>query len=235
MRKVTGLIKYKIDEEFFDTWSQGMAYILGFWFADGYMRYEKSYRIVFVSRDKDSIYDIRKTLSSTHPIWQRKDDKTWNIVIFSKYLYTRLQNMGGSRRKSKTIKFPDVPPQYLPDFIRGYFDGDGSVFYVRYISTKNHKTREELRSNFTSGSREFLNSLMHILNKEIGLSLKRLGVYNAGSSLKLGYGTYDTHKLLRFMYYPNHSLSLKRKSRFVQTLPAISLPQWKNQYTIKIP
>ncbi len=210
-----------------------MAYILGFWFADGYMRHEKSYRIVFVSRDKDSIYNIRKVLSSTHPIWQRKDDKTWNIVIFSKYIYISLLGLGCFRRKSRTVKFPDVPPRYLSDFIRGYFDGDGSVFNVEYISTKNHKARRELRSNFTSGSRGFLDTLMRILNKEIGLPRKQLGVYNAGSSLKLGYGTYDTHKLLRFMYYPNHSLGLKRKSRFAQTLPAVSLPQWRNQYTVR--
>jgi len=25
------------------------------------------------------------------------------------------------------VEFPDVPKEYLPDFIRGYFDGDGCI------------------------------------------------------------------------------------------------------------
>ena len=113
------------------------------------------------------------------------------------------------------MNFPQVPHKYLPDFIRGYFDGDGSVFYVNYISTKNHKPRRELRSNFTSGSRQFLRTLMEILNKEIGVVRKQLGVYNQGSSLKLGYGIRDTQKLLKFIYYPDFPIGLKRKAQFL--------------------
>jgi len=31
--------RYLLNEKFFDKWSSEMAYILGFWFADGYMRH----------------------------------------------------------------------------------------------------------------------------------------------------------------------------------------------------
>lgn len=191
-----------------------MAYVLGFWFADGYMRREKSYRIQFTSNDQETLHDVVHVLQSSHPIRKSRRDSTWQLVVHSRHLYERLTALGGLRKKSRVITFPKVPREYLRDFIRGYFDGDGSVFYVKYISTKNHKPRRELRSNFTSGSRRFLNRLMEVLYKEIGVTRKQLGIYNRGSSLKLGYGTKDTRKLLSFMYYKSFPLGLQRKARF---------------------
>ena len=208
--------KYAVDEAFFDRWSPEMAYVLGFWFADGYMRKERSYRILFISNDRGVLEAMRSAMKSEHPIRKQKGDNAWNVSICSKRLYFALARRGGIRAKSRTITFPDVPPPYIADFIRGYFDGDGSVFYVDYISTKNHKPRTELRSNFTSGSRAFLEKLMAILYKKLGLTLKKIGSYNQGRSLKLGYAMKDTRKLLAYLYYPNHSISLQRKARFAK-------------------
>lgn len=197
-----------------------MAYVLGFWFADGYMRVEKSYRIIFTSKDRQILAQIRNVMDSTHPIRKRKGGRgggyTWTLDLYSKQLYKSLVARGGLRRKSRVMQFPHILAKNLADFIRGYFDGDGSVFYVNYISTKNHKPRQELRSNFTSGSRRFLETLMVTLNKNLSLPTKKLGVYNNGGSLKLGYGTSDTKRLLAFMYYPRFPLGLNRKSIFAR-------------------
>ena len=208
--------KYSLDEKFFDKWSGAMAYVLGFWFADGYMRHEKSYRIVFISNDRNILRQIRRVLGASHPITDRKTDRSLVLSVFSKRLYQRLAILGGLRRKSRTVRFPRIPDKYLKDFIRGYFDGDGSVFFVNYISTKNGKPRRELRSNFTSGSKLFLDGLMDALNQRLGLAPKKLGSYNLGRSLKLGYGTHDTKKLLKFIYSPDFSIGLRRKASFVR-------------------
>ena len=194
-----------------------MAYVLGFWFADGYMRKEKSYRIVFSSNDSEILQQIRRVLGSSHPLHQQKNDQTWQLVIHSKYMYEKLSQLGGIRKKSLIMDFPDIPSKYLKDFIRGYFDGDGSVFYINYLSTKNNKPHRELRSNFTSGSRKFLEKLMKILNKEIGITIKKLSNYSQDHSLKLGYGTQDTQTLLKFIYYPNFPIGLKRKAQFLSS------------------
>lgn len=210
--------KYFVNENFFDEWSSKMAYVLGFWFADGYMRHEKSYRISFCSKDSDMLFLIRKCLDSNHKIiFERKDDSK-NLIIFSKRLYLKLLELGGIRCKSRKVTFPAIPDNFLPDFIRGYFDGDGSVFFVDYINTKNKKPRLELRSNFTSGSIEFLEELQIILNKKLGLIKKRICGFNDDRSFKLGYGTYDTLKLLRFMYYPNYPIGMERKAKFLYNL-----------------
>ena len=134
-------------------------------------------------------------------------------------MYADLTSLGGRKQKSKTIKFPYVPSKFLRDFIRGYFDGDGSVFFVKYIRTKDKRLTRELRTNFTSVSRKFLEELMKVLHDEINLPLKKLGVFNDGSSLKLGYGMKDSDTLLHYMYYPNFPIGLKRKAVFVNQVP----------------
>lgn len=212
--------KYSLNQRFFDSWSASMAYVLGFWFADGYMRHDRSYRIVFVSNDKGIIVAIRRAFRSRHPIRKRAGDNTWSMILHSKYLYFSLMKRGGFRQKSRTIRFPKVPRRYLRDFIRGYFDGDGSVFFVEYTRTKDGRRTRELRTNFTSGSRGFLEDLMMVLRRELGFSIKILGAFNKGASLKLGYGMRDSEALLRYMYYDRFPIGLRRKAIFVDKIPA---------------
>ena len=208
--------KYTVDERFFDVWNQKMAYVFGFWVADGYMTKDKSYRIRFSSADKEILEQIRAALESNNPI--RADRRSWVTTFHSRHLFESLQRLGGYRAKSRTVTFPAIPKKYLRDFIRGYFDGDGSVHFIHYTSTKDHRPRQELRSNFTSGSIKFLEELRSILSEELGLPNKVLGVYNGGGSLKLCYGTKDTKKLLGFMYYSGHTIGLKRKVAFAQNM-----------------
>ena len=159
--------------------------MLGFWFADGYMSIEKSYRVVIVCGDKSILRQIRSAFSSSHPLKKRKEKgsyaPTWSLSLCSKYLYEQLQSLGGTRRKSLTLRWPKVPANYLADFVRGYFDGDGSVFFVTYIRTKDKRMTRELRTNFTSGSRQFLEELMRVLNDQIDLPIKKISAYNNGS------------------------------------------------------
>lgn len=196
-----------------------MAYVLGFWFADGYMRKEKSYRITFSGKDKEILVKICDALSSDHPIRLTRQDNCYFVSFCSKKLYQDLLKLGGMRCKSKVIDFPIIPKRFLPDFIRGYFDGDGSVFFVKYIRTKDKRQTRELRTNFTSGSRKLLEGVMRTLHREMGLSLKKLGVFNDGGSLKLGYGMKDSDSLLHYMYYDKFPIGLKRKADFVFKIP----------------
>ena len=57
------------------------------------------------------------------------------------------------------MRFPDIPPEYLPDFIRGYFDGDGSIIL--------RKTKYNMYAqiSFTSGSKDFLLRLQSVLEQ----------------------------------------------------------------------
>jgi len=96
------------------------------------------------------------------------------------------------------VDFPEVPDEYLADFIRGYFDGDGSIMQI-----KNNR----LNSAFTSGSKKFLNKLLEILKQKAGIEG---GSYDP-SSYTIRFGKKDTIRLGHYMYKNNPGLFLKRK------------------------
>ncbi|MCL5010656.1 MAG: LAGLIDADG family homing endonuclease, partial [Patescibacteria group bacterium] len=101
-------------------------------------------------------------------------------------MYSALLGIGGKRKKGKKMLFPEIPEKFLPDFIRGYFDGDGSVFYTTYLHSKIHRMRTELRSNFTSGSPEFLERLKSILAEQLSFTNKKICPFNNKGSWKFG-------------------------------------------------
>ncbi|KKS20864.1 MAG: hypothetical protein UU77_C0014G0013 [candidate division WWE3 bacterium GW2011_GWC1_41_7] len=127
--------KYKLNEEYFSHWTSQMAYVLGFWYADGHMRHEKSYRIYFTSKDKEHLISIKKLLETNSPL-TAYGGSCVTLVVHSKRLFQDLLLLGGVPGKSNVITFPKIPPQFLPDFIRGYFDGDGSVHRIVYKASK---------------------------------------------------------------------------------------------------
>jgi hypothetical protein len=213
--------KYTLNERFFEKWSPTMAYVLGYWFADGYMRKERSYRILISGNDKEHLAKLLRAFTADCPIVRHSEQcNCYGFTLCSKRLYEGLETRGGMRGKSRTLRFPSIPRQFMRDFIRGYFDGDGSVFFVQYVRTKDKKRTRELRTNFTSGSKEFLTDLMNVLYKEIGITKKKLGEYNDGSSIKLGYGMKDSDMLLQYMYYEGFPIGMDRKASFVAKIPS---------------
>ncbi|PTC14764.1 LAGLIDADG family homing endonuclease [Bacillus wiedmannii] len=136
--------KYDITEDYFKTWSNNMAYILGFIAADGVI--QKENQCVSISQKENYILeDIKQELNTNQPLYQNKK-------INSKKIKDDLMNIHGIKPcKSFNIVFPFVPEEYLHHFVRGYFDGDGYVKYKTYTVS------------FVGGSYNFMNSLHQIL------------------------------------------------------------------------
>lgn len=211
-----------------------MAYVLGFWFADGYMKHDKSYRITFSSNDREHLESIKRAVLTNISLAQYnrrgKLEQNFTLILRSKNLYQQLQTLGGIGRKSLVIEFPSIPDNFLADFLRGYFDGDGSVHFITYKRTKDKREQTDLRSNFTSGSPKFLNALRDLLTRRLGLYPRKVCVYGNGNQWKLGYGSMDTLKLLKFMYYSGCSLYLARKEIYSH-YQRISRSLWQIQTT----
>ena len=66
--------RLSVNEDFFKNWSPEMAYVLGYFIADGYMFINSgnSRYIALVSTDYDLIFKVRKMLNSTQKINVRK-------------------------------------------------------------------------------------------------------------------------------------------------------------------
>ena len=204
------------NENFFKKWTPKMAYVLGFFCADGNLTIgkRKNHYIEFTNCDKDIIEKIRKALKSNHKISEHKrENKNWNtyyrLQIGSKNMFENLSKLGMTVNKSKSLKLPKIPSSYLSHFVRGYFDGDGNVVCGKFKKA-DRKTKSPILSvRFTSGSKKFLTQLKYRLEKHLNLSGSMH--YNAG--WRLNYSTNNSRTLFGFMYANSDSLFLNRKKK----------------------
>ena len=194
-------VKYKVDEDIFKKWTRNSAYILGFIFADGHLEdasYIRGKYLRITSTDFSIIKRIREALNSTHTIivtpasGNRKEK--YVLRIGSHKIYQDLENLDLFPRKSLTMEFPRVPNNLFPDFVRGYFDGDGTIA----VENMKNKPYNRLKVIFTSGSKKFLSSLSGILKKHC--TDKKAKVYDSRRSYQLIYRSREALDVLSFMY-----------------------------------
>ncbi|MFH1385548.1 MAG: LAGLIDADG family homing endonuclease [Patescibacteria group bacterium] len=194
-----------------------MAYVLGFFTADGSMIKNKrgAHFIEFQITDKDLLFKIRKALGSNHKITTRKRGRNWKTIyrlqIGSKKIYNDLIVLGLTERKSRTINFPYVPNKYLSHFIRGYFDGDGNVTVSKYRrSDRGGRFFKTILSGFVCGSSNFLKVLHQKLKRVAKLSGGTFYYHDNG--YRLAFSVKDSLVLCNFMYNDmKNDLFLSRK------------------------
>ena len=136
------------------------------------------------------------------------------LRIGSKSIYNDLIRLGLSPRKSRTVKMPPVPEEFLPDFARGVFEGDGSYYFE-----KRNKPRNRLRIAFTSGSRDFIHEFAEGLAR-MGLPQRQPYEHKRGkrSSSQLRYGKQSDCRLYYELAYKNTppSMTMDRKRRIIE-------------------
>lgn len=199
-----------------------MAYVLGFFTADGNMIKNKrgAHFIEFQSTDKEIIYKIRNALQSNLIIGEyqsrhKNHSKRYRLQIGSKKIFNDLIKLGMTPSKSLTIKLPTVPEKYFHHFVRGYFDGDGNVTISKYIrANRNNRRSTTIVSGFTSGSEKIL--------KELHNKLKRLADILGGTlyyhlGYRLFFSVNDSLALYKFLYQETDSkLYLSRKKKIFE-------------------
>lgn len=121
-----------LNQDFFKTWSSEMAYVLGFFAADGGMIQNQrgACFIEFTSTDRIVLEHVQRVTGSNHRISVRvrnnvKWKMSYRLQIGSKEWFSDLLRLGFTPNKSLILAFPDVPETCIGDFVRGYFDGDG--------------------------------------------------------------------------------------------------------------
>lgn len=126
------LSKAQFNECIFDNIdTEEKAYWLGFIYADGCISDNGSLEIGLI--DKEHLEKFKVFLESKNPIRTKhyKQYTSYSISNKSKHLKEVLISYGCTPRKSLTLKFPNIDifqtPSLVIPFIRGIFDGDGSV------------------------------------------------------------------------------------------------------------
>ncbi len=209
---------YDINEDFFSSWSPEMAYVFGLIITDGCV--SDTGVISLCINDLELIEKVKKVIGSEHKIIPSKHQKGLYYFHFAREeLVADLAKLGVLPRKSLTVKFPQVPEKYLADFIRGVFDGDGSVFFDK------RRPKFPLRSKFVSGSEAFIEGLQRAL--EDHLDMPKRTIYKQktknGWSYMFIYGHKDSVKLFEILYKDTQNrLFLERKyNRFLEGLKGI--------------
>ncbi|MCX5707209.1 MAG: hypothetical protein NTW13_06140 [Candidatus Omnitrophica bacterium] len=209
--------KKRVRVDFFKSWSAEMAYVMGYFCADGCMFSNSggSKYISFVSIDHELLENVKIMLQSTQDIKVKKQSRpnckpTFLLQIGSKEIYNDISKLGLLPNKELRLKPPSVPSQYFRHFLRGYFDGDGCIS-SGYYKRRNRKSKVLIVSvRFASGTKSFLESLKKTLYYLI--KLKGGSVSKSGGCYYLGYSINDSRRLFEFMYNKIDScFYLKRK------------------------
>lgn len=198
--------KYFVDTSYFSNINtQEKAYILGFLYADGYNS-NKGIVINLHEQDKEILEKIKTELGYEGSVVFRKKDNASNqysLQIKSQEISQDLTKLGCVNKKSLILKFPteeQVPSNLVKHFIRGYFDGDGSLFF-----------NESYCINITS-TQEFLIGVQQVLQSSAQLETAKLNQCNSGkNTYKLRIkGNNKTLSFLNWLY-KDASIFLNRK------------------------
>jgi hypothetical protein len=168
--KFEGKSTATLHESLFSQWSQPMAYLLGYIFTDGSLvAVRGGYIVTISSTDDEHLEKLAAILGEGVPIRKYKQSKKGFSGTEDRYIhsisFTRptmmedLCKLGLTERKSLTMPFPDVPEEFLRDFIRGCWDGDGSIML------RDRWGHKSLVAVFTTGSLAFVSNMRARLQK----------------------------------------------------------------------
>lgn len=156
--------RYNLNEDFFKTWSNEMAYMLGFIYADGCIH---NNNLQIEITDLSLLHKIQTAMQCTIPIYSRDrgTKPIHNLKISRRKIVEDLKLLGVTPRKSRSMVLPDIPEDYFWHFFRGYFDGDG---YTRI-------DKNSLRISIVSGSETFILQLgAQLARRQINHSVREI-------------------------------------------------------------
>lgn len=197
--------KYEVNDNFFDTLNPTNVYLMGFLAADGSIQKDGGIKIGLSAVDKQFLENIRTCLNSTYPIrdYITKDGFTVSEFIFrSEKIKQRLNEFGIVNNKTKTLTFPySLPKEFYIDFIRGYFDGDGT-----FCTAGKYK-----RASLCGYNQEFLISVVDILEAQYNIPKVKIQKDNRGNTYYFQYSQFSAQKLYELFYKNCPQLYLPRK------------------------
>lgn len=201
--------------DFFRIWSPEMAYVLGYWWADGYMRVKRNtgaYLVEIASVDRDHLLKLAEAIGEKADYRKiTAKSECYGIEFCSKEMYQDLLALGGMPNKSNVIGFPSLPAEQLVHFVRGFVDGDGTLAW--------NGDRPILQ--IYSGSKHLLENLAAAIAEQTGIPAPNVVANRALWYLK--WSTIRAKCLVAWLYVENPGLALDRKAaiaaRFIAWQP----------------
>lgn len=192
--KVLPIIEF---EDVFEQLDEYSCYWGGFLAADGNVDSRKRIRLMLQYDDIGHLEKLKELLGSTHTISYNTDQYNRCSFEFThKKICEDLEhNFNIIPNKTDRLKFPKhLTVEQMRHYIRGYFDGDGSI--CESFSNKNSLTAT-LYTTFSSGCKEYADDLFNFLQNTLQLKGNN---QDYGTKNQLKFNTNDSMVLLSWMY-----------------------------------
>jgi hypothetical protein len=221
-------------------------YLLGAFCTDGNVRIMAGNkgRAQIGSKDYDWLVDINQFISPNKPIEKGKTCflATYNSIEIVEWLITH----NCVPNKSLTLELPQIPDKYIPDFIRGCWDGDGTLGLYRTFSKVQGYDTTKRSCSLSSGSKNFAEGLRQLLSKLNIVSniytrqprprkIDNRMIISTNNQYIITISS--KHNLLTFcktIYYKGNKLSLKRKENISKQLIIDCTPKLHHEQVLAI-
>lgn len=200
--------KYIVNDSYFSTQNSKMAYFLGFLMADGNVAKENNRVQVCLSEQDSNFLEMFYNEIGGSPVahYSYHDGKQqicrWECI--NSKIKKDLISYDVIPNKTGYAKIPEkLNKQFYPDFIRGYFDGDGSIWV--------EKKSGAVGFGIVSHNPEILEQIIAYF-EENGIPKVRINIDNRhGTNYYFKYRKKSSKLIYNLLYYNKECLCMKRK------------------------
>jgi len=182
-----------VNVNFFMRNTPELAYIAGLLATDGHMYSTGSgNRFSLGMTDKDVIEWVAEKIGVTNKIYTNTSGKLplYRIAFSNHKVKEMLVNQYKiTPKKSLTLQFPKLNACQYSHFLRGVFDGDGSVGYDK---------RNILSVSMSSASKDFINGIKEIVDNIIGYDVNILKTHTQKGEPYYRYSFFGIDKAKKF-------------------------------------
>lgn len=187
--------KYSINDSFFDRCGSLQYWLLGLLAADGSI---VAPRYVTLSQSGEHglelIRYINRILRNTAPVRSRKTKRqdAHSLYFCSEAITVALRKYNIIPKKTQSYTFPEsVTEEFIREFIRGYFEGDGSLgAYVR------KKSNTKCLTVSMVGTRKFIN----VAKSKIPVKRGHVRIHSSGSVYEIRWNGRAAIEMCKWMY-----------------------------------
>lgn len=210
---------YTLNEQYFDEIdTPNKAYIFGFLMADGCNNKSKcTISMSLEEKDREILDRIRMEIKSERPLefidYTNKHDfgytyrNQYRLLMFSTHMCKMLERHGMVPNKSLIAEFPALSNNLVRHFIRGLFDGDGSVYRGKYKKRNSYQHTLTITSTLS-----MCEKLVEIVEREVKINCHIYDASNHNGITKV-FNISGRNQIKKFMdwMYQDADLFLQRK------------------------
>lgn len=200
---------YTINDSFFaDKHSEQACYWAGFIAADGNISGNRL-SISLSAKDRDHLIRLKRQLQAENPITIIRNGV--RLAVSSEQIASDLAAFGITEKKTFSLSFPEwLNEEQARHFIRGYFDGDGSVsLTIQKISPYPQVD--------IIGTVPFIESVRHRLCSATNISQTKLRLLKSGMCYTHWSGSGNAIKIREYLYR-NATVWLPRKRKLFDSI-----------------